>query len=296
MFIIRPFLEIGNRCRRCRSQKKPFDNNIDFKNVPVCGNPSCPGGLLPRQKLKRCSRCKKIQYCSINCQRLHWKNGHSFKCNTKGKKNNPTDAHIPKDKTKTKGTGELPIYELTEEEAIKKFPHMKEEIYKTRKNKKNESDVNSTNEPSYDEVIQFVSHNVPLLTKYWKEQRKEFGPGVLVVTVSGKFSIKAKIENNDLSYLQKKNLKEFCPVLFGVDKDAKVVLAGKPILKKMRKLIKKGNVGVTSDQLEFYSSRAKKMISQLQQILKENQKDENMVVFAVVGKFSVSPVGQFPIV
>jgi len=66
------------------------------------------------------------------------------------------------------------------------------------------------------------------------------------------------------------------------------------ILKKMKKLCKK-NVGVTLDQLEFYSSRARKITSQLKAILKEHHKNEDMVIFAVIGKFSVSPVGQFPI-
>ena len=34
---------------------------------------------------KRCSRCKKVYYCSKSCQRLHWKSGHKQDCATNEK-------------------------------------------------------------------------------------------------------------------------------------------------------------------------------------------------------------------
>ena len=39
----------------------------------ACGTVSCP-------KLLFCSRCKKVAYCSSECQRVHWKAGHKHDC------------------------------------------------------------------------------------------------------------------------------------------------------------------------------------------------------------------------
>ncbi|CAE6496352.1 unnamed protein product [Rhizoctonia solani] len=37
-------------------------------------------GLRIGRKLQRCERCKKARYCSKECQELHWKAEHKFKC------------------------------------------------------------------------------------------------------------------------------------------------------------------------------------------------------------------------
>ncbi len=31
-------------------------------------------------KLKKCSRCQMVRYCSVNCQRIHWLAGHKSEC------------------------------------------------------------------------------------------------------------------------------------------------------------------------------------------------------------------------
>ena len=42
--------------------------HIDFlERRTHCGNPACAG-----QGLKTCNRCKRMRYCSVECQRAHW--------------------------------------------------------------------------------------------------------------------------------------------------------------------------------------------------------------------------------
>jgi ankyrin repeat protein len=59
-----------------------------------CSNPSCPHRVDPKLrltdhqsikfviplKLKKCSRCRNAAYCSVECQKQHWKNGHQSLC------------------------------------------------------------------------------------------------------------------------------------------------------------------------------------------------------------------------
>lgn len=44
----------------------------------------CPGGCGQAEttatSFKKCSRCKLIRYCSVQCQRRHWKAGHKLEC------------------------------------------------------------------------------------------------------------------------------------------------------------------------------------------------------------------------
>ncbi|XP_012455330.1 ubiquitin carboxyl-terminal hydrolase 19 [Gossypium raimondii] len=46
----------------------PIDN--DVSTCAVCSNPAS----------KKCSRCKSVRYCSLTCQKVHWKDGHKTKC------------------------------------------------------------------------------------------------------------------------------------------------------------------------------------------------------------------------
>jgi hypothetical protein len=41
-----------------------------------CGAAAAGGGA----RLKRCSGCKLVQYCSAGCQRAHWAAGHKALC------------------------------------------------------------------------------------------------------------------------------------------------------------------------------------------------------------------------
>ncbi|XVE53488.1 hypothetical protein DITRI_Ditri03aG0007100 [Diplodiscus trichospermus] len=42
----------------------------DLSSCAVCSNPAS----------KKCSRCKSVRYCSLDCQQVHWKAGHKTKC------------------------------------------------------------------------------------------------------------------------------------------------------------------------------------------------------------------------
>lgn len=44
-----------------------------------CRNATCPNGDVPSSNLKLCSRCKQAAYCSVECQRSHWKE-HKEEC------------------------------------------------------------------------------------------------------------------------------------------------------------------------------------------------------------------------
>lgn len=48
--------------------------NIDFLLEHCCSSCSVIGGT------KLCSRCKRMRYCSIQCQRRHWSEGHKKSC------------------------------------------------------------------------------------------------------------------------------------------------------------------------------------------------------------------------
>ncbi len=49
----------------------------------MCGNPRCTNfsqeseGALP---LKQCGGCRAVRYCSADCQRVHWREGHKAEC------------------------------------------------------------------------------------------------------------------------------------------------------------------------------------------------------------------------
>ena len=48
-----------------------------------CANPTCVAredALAPGRKMLRCSRCTSAFYCSTDCQRTHWRDGHKKTC------------------------------------------------------------------------------------------------------------------------------------------------------------------------------------------------------------------------
>lgn len=73
-----------------------FRNTIDGthkaleKTSQRCSNPACvtPKGITLSSvandvavvRLKSCSRCLRVRYCSVECQRQHWKSGHKMEC------------------------------------------------------------------------------------------------------------------------------------------------------------------------------------------------------------------------
>ena len=53
----------------------------------ACSNPACPKiRQLHEPKFNKCSGCMDARYCSVDCQRAHWKNGHKPECKAMGKK------------------------------------------------------------------------------------------------------------------------------------------------------------------------------------------------------------------
>ncbi len=54
-----------------RREKTTSDNN----DINICHNKECS-----EVGVRRCSKCKQAWYCSENCQRSDWKNGHKKKC------------------------------------------------------------------------------------------------------------------------------------------------------------------------------------------------------------------------
>ena len=60
-------VEKGRSWFRCRVER--FEN---MDNAKVCA-------FCEKQSKKVCSQCKKVNYCSVNCQRSHWKT-HKLTC------------------------------------------------------------------------------------------------------------------------------------------------------------------------------------------------------------------------
>jgi len=49
-------------------------------SVIKCAYPTCQTIQTDEKKFPVCGRCKMVQYCSADCQKLHWKNGHKKVC------------------------------------------------------------------------------------------------------------------------------------------------------------------------------------------------------------------------
>jgi len=55
-------------------------------SVNVCA--FCSQGPSAQKKLRKCSGCNIMLYCSKQCQTKHWKNGHKKTCSKRGSKKN----------------------------------------------------------------------------------------------------------------------------------------------------------------------------------------------------------------
>lgn len=56
---------------------------VDLKEkdpAKKCANCGCVVGATIK-KLLRCSRCKKVYYCDVECQKFDWSRFHKFHCN-----------------------------------------------------------------------------------------------------------------------------------------------------------------------------------------------------------------------
>jgi hypothetical protein len=56
-------------------------NNYETKLKPICCG-RCGRTPSNEEKLLRCSACRVIKYCNINCQREHWSQCHKKECKT----------------------------------------------------------------------------------------------------------------------------------------------------------------------------------------------------------------------
>ena len=46
----------------------------------ICNNLDCPNKGKPYTNLKKCGACHVRSYCSVECQKAAWKDGHKIEC------------------------------------------------------------------------------------------------------------------------------------------------------------------------------------------------------------------------
>ena len=68
----------------------------DSQQVTVheCDGPGCGKEETKQNKFKRCSRCWSTKYCSAECQKKDWKDGHAMKCEAVKKIDNASDKNV----------------------------------------------------------------------------------------------------------------------------------------------------------------------------------------------------------
>ena len=59
----------------CACLDKKYKEVKSVKKIGYCFNPSCslPNQMTERSKMFCCARCREPNYCSIECQKAHWK-------------------------------------------------------------------------------------------------------------------------------------------------------------------------------------------------------------------------------
>ncbi len=75
------------KCIPCSCLDEKYKEVKSVKKVGWCFNPSCsrPNQMAERSKMFCCSRCGEVNYCSIECQKAHWKRHREF-CNDMAKR------------------------------------------------------------------------------------------------------------------------------------------------------------------------------------------------------------------
>ena len=66
----------------CSCLDKKYKEVKSVKKMGLCYNPNCshPGGRVERSKMFYCTRCGDANYCSVECQRVDWKEHSSEEC------------------------------------------------------------------------------------------------------------------------------------------------------------------------------------------------------------------------
>ena len=67
-----------------REKAQTQKSNRDGEEQKVCNTCQAPEGATLKHKV--CSACKSVFYCSVECQRQDWKNGHRERCKGMQKK------------------------------------------------------------------------------------------------------------------------------------------------------------------------------------------------------------------
>ncbi|KAJ7581940.1 hypothetical protein C8J56DRAFT_958578 [Mycena floridula] len=92
----RPWLKRGNPKELCDEENPIFSDWNSLHEMvegllsdrraykllkrPVCANLTCPSNPIQVNLAKQCGGCLAEQYCSRDCQKAHWKNGHREQC------------------------------------------------------------------------------------------------------------------------------------------------------------------------------------------------------------------------
>lgn len=66
-------------CTGYRVSASRAANLNNMNNIPLCASPGCDKTGTGANSLKNCSGCKNAMYCSVTCQRSHWKE-HKVSC------------------------------------------------------------------------------------------------------------------------------------------------------------------------------------------------------------------------
>ena len=77
--VVRELVESGRAASTLNCASAGSSPPLELVSLGACHDDRC-GRLQPRSTLKRCSACKKMYYCSSECQLHHWRHGHKEKC------------------------------------------------------------------------------------------------------------------------------------------------------------------------------------------------------------------------
>ena len=58
------------------------DESFTFNMGRPCSNSSCVQRETEEARFRRCARCRSVWYCSLHCQKTHWRQQHSRECQT----------------------------------------------------------------------------------------------------------------------------------------------------------------------------------------------------------------------
>ncbi len=63
----------------CSCLDEKYQEVKSIKKIGICFNPQCSLGEVERSTMLSCIRCRRVNYCSPQCQEAHWKK-HKKEC------------------------------------------------------------------------------------------------------------------------------------------------------------------------------------------------------------------------